>query len=245
MTEIELWQVVLSELELATTRATFAAWFKNTRISSKKDGVVSVAVPNGFAREWLQTKYKTPVLKALRDTSSEIKDVKFVIETGRRVAPTSSIGYSRPKNIGSQLVFEELEVDAFTNLNPKYSFASFVVGPSNEFAHAAALSVSKQMPGSHNPLFVYGGVGLGKTHLLQAIGNSLSKQNKSVLYLTSEKFTNDFISAIQNGSKNSFNEKYRNKDALIIDDVQFMAGKERTQEEFFHTFNSLYDKNKR
>lgn len=247
MTEQELWQCVLRDIEPQTSRATFITWFGNTYITSCKNGVVSVAVPNGFTREWLQSKYTKTILKSLRNATPEIKEVRYVIESKKAhttsPTPTPQRATITPTTESSQLAFEELNINKATNLNPKYTFDSFVVGPSNELAHAAALSVAKKPGTVYNPLFIYGGVGLGKTHLLQSIGNTLAP-TKSVIYVSSERFTNEFISAVQNGSIEAFKNKYRKKDVLIIDDIQFFAGKEQTQEEFFHTFNSLHEQNK-
>jgi len=243
MTEQELWQAVLADIELQTSRANFITWFRNTYVTSRKNGVVSVAVPNGFTREWLQSKYHKAILKSLRNATPEVKEVRYIIETKK--APPSLLPYrpvATPTDAG-QLAFEELNVNQSTNLNPKYTFDSFIVGPSNELAHAAAVSVSKKPGTMYNPLFIYGGVGLGKTHLLQSIGNTLA-QTKNVAYISSERFTNDFISSVKEGSMEAFKNKYRKKDVLIIDDIQFIAGKEQTQEEFFHTFNAPHEQNK-
>ncbi|MDX1535235.1 MAG: chromosomal replication initiator protein DnaA [Candidatus Spechtbacterales bacterium] len=246
MHEQELWQIVLTDIEEQISKANFVTWFKNTYISSKKDGVVSVAVPNGFSKEWLEKKYNKYILKSLRNNANEVKDVKYVIENKKpSVQVAENTKQQRKKDEDdTQLQFEELQIDKNTNLNPKYTFDSFVVGASNELAHAAALSVVNNPGTTYNPLFIYGGVGLGKTHLLQAIGNELSKNKRSVVYLTSEQFTSEFISAVQNQNIESFKNKYRKKDLLIIDDIQFIAGKEGTQEEFFHTFNALHERNK-
>lgn len=244
MNEQELWQQVLTTIELQISKANFITWFKSTYISSKKSGVVSVAVPNTFTKEWLENKYNKFILKSLREITAEIKEVRYVIENKK---PLKLINTDKePDSIDikeTQLAFEELQVDKNTNLNAKYTFDSFIVGPSNELAHAASVSVVKKPGLTYNPLFIYGGVGLGKTHLLQSIGNKLSEK-KRVVYLTSEKFTNEFISSIQNKGMEEFKNKYRNKDILIIDDIQFIAGKEQTQEEFFHTFNALHEENK-
>jgi len=243
MNEHELWQTALSEIQPQLSKANFITWFKNTYVSSRKNGVVVVAVPNGFSREWLENKYNKFILKALRNTSNEIKEVRYVIENKKPAQLISQSFKDEEETQEAQLKFEDLQVDKKTNLNSRYTFESFVVGPSNELAHAAALSVVKKPGVTYNPLFIYGGVGLGKTHLLQSIGNKLSK-NRGVIYLSSEKFTNDFISSIQHQDVEAFKNKYRNRDVLIIDDIQFIAGKEQTQEEFFHTFNTLHEQNK-
>ena len=245
MNEYDLWQVVLTEIEPQISKANFVTWFKNTYISSKKDGVVSVAVPNAFRREWLENKYNKPIMRSLRNTSRDIKEIRYIVENQKPTIITAQNQTVEKRDIEeTQLQFEELQVDSVTNLNPKYSFDNFVVGPSNELAHAAAISITKKPGALYNPLFIYGGVGLGKTHLLQAIGNTFAQTRKKVLYITSERFTSEFITSISNQTIASFKNKYRNKDVLIIDDIQFIAGKEQTQEEFFHTFNTLHEANK-
>lgn len=247
MNEQELWQIVLGDIEPQISKANFITWFKNTYITSKREGVVSVAVPNAFSREWLENKYNKYILRSLRDTANDIKEVRYVIENKKPVILVSSgqtIDINKQDAEEVQLQFEELEVDKGTNLNPKYSFDNFVVGPSNELAHAAAVSVSKKPGVLYNPLFIYGGVGLGKTHLLQAIGNTLAKSGKKVAYMTSERFTSEFIASIHNKDVESFKTKLRSKDILIIDDIQFIAGKDQTQEQFFHLFNDLHERDK-
>lgn len=248
----ELWQHVLSEVELSVSKASFNTWFQHTGIQTKQDGVVFISVPNSFAKEWLENKFIKFILKSLRSVSADIKDVKFVISSIAQTAAAASAAKQQKKKkeeekeipLDNQLDFTG--IDAETNLNTKYTFDDFVVGSANELAHAAAISVTKNLGTVYNPLFIYGGVGLGKTHLIQAIGNEVLRQNKGkkVKYVSSEKFTNELITAIQNKEMDKFKEEYRQNDVLIIDDVQFLAGKDKTQEEFFHTFNSLYEKNK-
>ncbi len=245
----ELWQHVLSEVELNVSKASFNTWFQHTEIQSKQDGIVCVSVPNSFAKEWLENKFNKFILKSLRSISSDVKDVKFVIVAASPHATPQKQKKKREdeeKEIVLDNQFEFAGVDAETNLNAKYTFDEFVVGSSNELAHAAAISVTKNLGTIYNPLFIYGGVGAGKTHLLQAIGNEVLKlyKGKKVKYVSSEKFTNELVNAIQNRSMDRFKEDYRQNDVLIIDDVQFLAGKDKTQEEFFHTFNALYEKNK-
>lgn len=249
MTKDELWQAALAEIELNISKATFVTWFRNTSIYAKKDGEIVISVPNGFSKEWLENKFNKLILKTLRNISTDVKEVAFVIESRKQAAPKSHRAQRKPglhTSMNDQLSFEQLAIDDETNLNPKYTFDSFVVGPSNELAHAASLSVAQNPGKEYNPLFIYGGVGLGKTHLLQAIGNKIKNNQKrpKIQYLTSEKFTNDFIASIQAQKIKEFREKYRRLDLLIIDDIQFIARKERTQEEFFHTFNALYENNK-
>jgi len=246
MTDRELWQIVLTDIEPQISKANFITWFKNTYITSKREGIVSVAVPNAFSKEWLENKYNKYIMKSLRDTINDIRGVNYVIENKKPniVLAQQNIKIQDTEIEKTQMRFEELQIDRETNLNPRYTFDNFVVGSSNELAHAAAVSVCKNPGTLYNPLFIYGGVGLGKTHLLQAVGNTVKKINKNILYLSSERFTSEFISAIKNQNMESFKNKYQSKDVLIIDDIQFIAGKEQTQEAFFHTFNTLYEQNK-
>jgi len=245
-----LWQSVLGEIELNISRANFITWFRDTGILKIKEGLATIGVPNGFSKEWLESKYNKIILRALRNTSPDIKEVKFIInQIGIRPTQehTDHSLIKREAELALEQSFQELEVDKETNLNPKYTFENFIVGSFNELAQAAAKAVINNPGEVYNPLFIYGGVGLGKTHLLQAVGNAVVekyKKKKKVKYITSEKFTSELVNALHNGSMEAFKESYRQTDILIIDDVQFLAGKEKTQEEFFHTFNFLYQKNK-
>jgi len=243
----ELWQTALGEIELSISRANFITWFKNTEIFSKKEGQITISTPNGFTREWLENKYNKLIFKALRNICPEIREVQFIIGA----KPDEKIILKQKKESAriipeDQLGFEEFSIDRDTNLNPKYTFDNFVIGSFNELAQAAGQAVIKNLGGLYNPLFIYGGVGLGKTHLLQAIGNEIIKKNpsKKVKYLSSEKYTTELVDAISKRGMESFKNKYRKIDLLIIDDIHFIAGKEKTQEEFFHTFNALYQQNK-
>lgn len=250
MTNQELWQSVLNEVELAISKANFITWFKHTSIADHQNGIITVCVPNAFTKEWLENKYHKLIIRALRTNNPEIRSVEYIISTALASLYTINITAQRKETEEGpgeeQLDFQEFSVDKETNLNPRYTFDNFIVGSFNELAHAAARSVVKNMGSLYNPLFIYGGVGLGKTHLLQAIGNEVRKENPThkVHYTTSEKFTNDLIFAIQNNEPQRFKDRYRKFDILIIDDIQFIAGKARTQEEFFHTFNALYENNK-
>lgn len=249
VTKEELWQAALAEIELNISKANFNTWFRNTSIQSQKEGGAVIGVPNGFSKEWLENKFNKVIFKTLRDLAPDIKEISFVIESKKQSLQKN---IRTPRKISArpspqdQLAFEQLNIDKGTNLNPRYTFDSFVVGSSNELAHAAAFSVAQKPGKQYNPLFIYGGVGLGKTHLLQAIGNAVKekKKGKKIQYLSCEKFTNEFIVAIHNQTIKDFREKYREVDLLIIDDIQFLARKERTQEEFFHTFSALYEDNK-
>lgn len=244
----QLWQSVLGEIELQLPRAAFITWIKNSQLVDDKDGVALVALPNAFAKDWVQNKYQKTLLGALRSKNDRIKAMNFVINTQTAV-PNSIKPLKQDVKLvdTNQLAFDEFKIDSATNLNPKYTLKSFIVGKTNELAYAAGLAVVDSLGNKYNPLFIWGGVGLGKTHLIQAIGNEIKEkyQNKvRVRYVTSEKFTNDVIASIQNKRTEDMKDKYRNTDVLIIDDIQFLAGKQATQEEFFHTFNALHQSNK-
>ena len=243
MNNQELWQSVLAQVQLNISPVNFAIWFKDTEIISCKKEKVMVAVPNSFVKEWLETKYNKLIFKTLHDLDIKIKDVKYVVGAQNNKA-VEKIPAELPK--AGQLEFQEFQVDKKTNLNPRYKFGNFIVGSFNELAQAAAWAVAKNPGALYNPFFVYGGVGLGKTHLLQAVGNEIVRKfsTKNIKYITAEKFTSEVVSSIKNHIMEKFKAKYRAVDILIIDDVQFWTGKEKTQEEFFHTFNSLYEKNK-
>jgi len=249
MTFEQMWQSVLAEIELQISRANFITWFKNTGVLDKKDGVITVYVPNNFSKEWLENKYNKHVLRALRNIDSDIKEVNYIIRTENENANIMS-GIKKGKIdravFEEQMEFEELEINQETNLNPRYTFKNFIVGPSNELAHAAAMAVVHHPGTKYNPLFIYGGTGLGKTHLVQAVGNEIIKldKTKKVKYASSEKFVSEVVAAIRNQSMEELKNNYRKNDILIIDDIQFIAGKEKCQEEFVNTFNSLYENNK-
>lgn len=253
MTNEELWAQALSDIEVAVSRANFATWFKDTAILDNAEGSVTIAVPNGFAKEWLENKYHKFILKSLRLIAPDVRSIQYTIKTPAAIKNSLNAVKTKPikdlSNAGfhaaqdEQLDFKEFQVDPRTNLNPKYTFDSFIVGPFNELAYTAALSVIKNLGKTYNPLFIYGGVGLGKTHLLQAVGNSVLSDNpqRKVRYITSEKFSNELINSLQQNTIHSFKEKYRDYNLLIVDDIQFFAGKTKTQEEFFYTFNTLYE----
>jgi len=249
MTNQELWKIALSEIDLSISKANFITWFKNTNIVSNKNNKITIGVPNSFTKEWLENKYNKITIKALRNTLEQIKEVNYIISSQKgQIKEIKKDSKKKTKQIPAkeQLNLQEYKLDEKTNLNPRYNFGSFVVASFNELAHAAARSVIKDPGRIYNPLFIYGGVGLGKTHLIQAIGNEILKENKykNVMYISSEKFVADLISSISNRMVEKFKEEYRKYDILIIDDIQFLAGKEKTQEIFFHIFNTLYEKNK-
>ncbi|OGY60768.1 MAG: hypothetical protein A3G58_00035 [Candidatus Colwellbacteria bacterium RIFCSPLOWO2_12_FULL_46_17] len=245
----ELWQAVLSDIELKISRPNFLTWLKNSRLVENQDGIAMVALPNNFAKEWVEVKYHKLILGSMRDLSGSIKKVEYVVEGNLSKKPLRQKIIKRaPIGFGDgQLAFQEMRVDPKTNLNPRYTLNSFIVGPFNELAHSATAAIIENVGVKYNPLFIYGGVGLGKTHLIQAAGNeimSLYKDAVRVKYVTSEKFTNDVVWAIRNGRAEEIKKNYRDVDVLIIDDIQFIGGKEKTEEEFFHTFNALHENNK-
>lgn len=241
----QLWDSVLVELELAVSKANFNTWFKDTRIARQEEGIVHVAVPNLFVKDWLATKYHKTILRILRTLNEQIRSLDFVVSRDDHRKPVVETVRA---STAPELPLAEFLINKEDNLNPRYSFESFVIGPFNELAHSAAQAVIKRPGISYNPLFIYGATGHGKTHLIQAIGNQMkvAYPGKKVFYLTSEKFALDFFNAMQAGSDriNQFKEKYRRYDVLIMDDIQFFAKKEKTQEELFHLFNTLYDSNK-
>ena len=243
MNSEELWQAALAQIQLGISPANFSTWFKNTFIASQKDNEVIVSVPNSFAKEWLEQKYNKNIYKILNGLDEKIRIIKYAIS---KADLKTSKKPSLPQTETDQLEFQEFKVNQETNLNPRYTFETFIVGPFNELAQAAGWAASKNPGQVYNPLFIYGGVGLGKTHLLQSIGNEVLKNypEKKVRYIPSEKFTSGVVASIKSQDIENFKAKLRAIDVLIIDDIQFLAGKEKTQEEFFHTFNSLYEKNK-
>ena len=253
MNKNELWQAVLGELELSLSKANFTTWFKNTFIIAEENDQVIIGVPNLFTQTWFEQKYHDLIIKTLKKiTNNRIKNIIYKIETPKQDVEiiinsrAEQIYHQKENNIEEEQEKTGEGINSYSGLNPKYTFNKFIVGKNNELAHAAAKAVSNKPGEIYNPLFVYGGVGLGKTHLLQAVGHVFLEKdpNAKILYTTSEKFTNDFVQAIRSGKTKTFQEKYRSVDLLIIDDVQFMEGKEQTQEQFFHTFNDLYQKNK-
>lgn len=238
----KLWQATLGELELHLSKANFTTWFKNTFISAVDGHRAVVGVPNAFTKAWLEGKYHQYIINALKHlTEDEVREVEYQVTTSKSHAndPVEPlVAEVPPPNAG--------HISPKTGLNPRYTFDNFIVGKGNELAQAAAKACAEKPGEIYNPLFVYGGAGLGKTHLMQAIGHEMLKQNPKarILYVSSEHFTNEFIQAIFKGSMSNFRDRWRSIDALLVDDVQFLAGKEGTQEEFFHTFNALHQQNK-
>ena len=240
----QAWQSALGQLQMEMPKASFDTWVRDTQISSYEDGLFTIVVRNAYARDWLESRLSSTVTRLLMGIMNRNVDVAFVVHpnggsenisdpiavpSGEASAGTEEIPAPRPRS---------------SSLNPRYTFDNFIVGPNNRLAHAAAQAVAENPATAYNPLFLYGGVGLGKTHLLHAIGNYCQEHGLNVLYVSSEEFTNDMIGAIRSHTTQAFREKYRSADVLLVDDIQFIAGKESTQEEFFHTFNTLHGQNK-
>ena len=239
-----LWQHCLGDIESQVTKANFSTWFKNTHIQKIEDGVVFIGVPNEFVKEWMLTKYQKMILKAIVDRADYIRAVEFCIS--RFIPNPQEKKDQNQEQTTPQLPLSDIYINRDDNLNPRYTFDRFVVGSFNELAYAAAQAIVKRPQQAYNPLFIYGGSGLGKTHLIQAIGNEIKKlfPEKKVLYTTLEKFSIDFVSSVQNNRQQSFRDKYRKYDVLVIDDIQFVSTKESTQNELFHLFNTLYEQGK-
>jgi len=247
MTNEELWKAVLGEMEVTLSRANFTTWFKSTSILSKNPQSVVVSVPNGFIKEWLENKFNKRILDSIRNASPEVREVKYVVGTPKVDLRQEISKTLLEKDFEEKTPIEiDKDIDRLTNLNKKYTFESYIIGSNNELAHAASLAITKNLGKLYNPLFIYGGVGLGKTHLLQAIGNRISANYKDgqVLYIPAERLTADLIEGIKNRTIEDLKTKYSKLDILIIDDVQFIAGKERTQDVVFSIFNELHGKNK-
>ena len=248
MTKEELWQAVLAQIQFKISKANFATWFKNTEIIKRNGGTITVSVPNTFSKEWLEQKYNKIILKTIHELDEKTREVKYIIDRNalKKKKESKEKSPEPEEEVSDQLGFEEFKVNQKTNLNPRYKFDNFVVGPFNEMAHAAATAIAKEPGKIYNPLFIYGGVGLGKTHLIQAIGNQVIENfsNKEIKYIPAERFISGIVNSIRNHSVDQFKAEHQKTDVLIIDDIQFLAGKEKTQEEFFHLFNSLYGKDK-
>ncbi len=246
MNNQQLWQAILGNLEVSLSKANFNTWFKNTGIIEKGDDHIIVGVPSNFTRDWIASKYHANLLKVLKSVAPEIKEIKYHVGHYKSEAQTQA---PLINNIPQQATVQYKEAPAggqVSGLSPHYTFETFIIGQNNELAHAASLAVSKNPGTQYNPLFIYGGVGLGKTHLMHAVGHKLLQDNPraKILYVTSEKFTNDYIASISQKRVDEFKKTYRSVDMLLVDDIQFIAGKEQTQEEFFHTFNEIRDKGK-
>ncbi|HSH22014.1 MAG TPA: chromosomal replication initiator protein DnaA [Candidatus Caenarcaniphilales bacterium] len=258
----QVWRAALGELQVSLSPANFETWLKETALVAVDDNRFRVAVPNGFAKDWLETRYRSLISQTLARVVGYSVQVDFEVREGITAEPTPNGGRAaRPASpadpsaggaagAGQQVRLEPGRAGgpegASASINSRYTFRNFIVGSANRLAHAASLSVAERPGQAYNPLFLYGGVGLGKTHLMHAIGNAVIARfpRKRVVYATSEKFTNEFITSIQQGRIDDFRGRYRRIDLLLIDDIQFIADKERTQEEFFHTFNAIHEDGK-
>jgi len=234
----QAWQATLGQLQMEMPKATFDTWVKGTELIKHQQNTFTISVQNAYARDWLENRLTTTAEKMLTGIMDTPQAISFIIRSADESCPIietekSSLSFSTKKIKASGMRF-----------NSRYTFDNFVVGPNNRLPHAASQAVAESPAHAYNPLFLYGGVGLGKTHLLQAIGNEAVKRDLNVLYVSSEEFTNDLINSIRRHDTVSFRERYRSIDILLIDDIQFIAGKEATQEEFFHTFNTLHGQNK-
>ena len=249
MNNQQLWQAMLGSLEITLSKGNFNTWFKNTGIIERGDDYIIVGVPSTFTLEWIKNKFHTTLLKSLKSISPDIKEIKYHngnLKNDSTEGKQGSLLQQSEVSSKNSVVYKDNTPTYNSNLNKQYTFETFIIGQNNDLAYAASEAVSKNPGTQYNPLFIYGGVGLGKTHLMHAVGNKLLASNPRmrVLYATSEKFTNDFIASIQQKKQDQFVNSYRQVDMLLIDDVQFIAGKEQTQEAFFHTFNELRDKGK-
>jgi len=232
----QAWEATLGQLQMEMPKAAYDTWVRDAEVVTYEDGSFVIGVPNAYARDWLQNRLSSTVTRLLTGIMNRTVEVRFIVWQNPNDIPEPNRPHEQEEPVARQT--------ASTTTNSRYSFENFVVGTSNRLAHAASLAVAEKPAQAYNPLFLYGGVGLGKTHLLHAIGNVCAHQGLQVLYVSSEEFTNDLINAIRTHTTQAFREKYRRIDVLLIDDIQFIAGKESTQEEFFHTFNTLHGQNK-
>jgi chromosomal replication initiator protein len=236
----QAWQSVLSQLQMEMPRASFDTWVRDTRPMAYENGIITVGVRNAYARDWLESRLASTVSRLLIGILNSNVAVQFTVTQGDDNESRSNV---EPDAASIEITSPEPKVRHIA-LNPRYTFDTYVVGSGNRLAHAACQAVAEKPARAYNPLFLYGGVGLGKTHLLHAIGNACYASGLNVLYVSSEEFTNDMITAIRTHTTQAFREKYRSADVLLVDDIQFIAGKESTQEEFFHTFNTLHGQDK-
>jgi chromosomal replication initiator protein len=237
----DLWSKALKEIEKKLSKPSFETWLKSTKAHALQNDTLIITAPNEFARDWLESRYLHLIAETIYNLTGEELSIKFIIPQNQL---EEDFEFKAPEK---KILKQDDQIELQQNmLNPKYTFDTFVIGSGNRFAHAASLAVAEAPAKAYNPLFIYGGVGLGKTHLMHAIGHYVIDHNPSakVVYLSSEKFTNEFINSIRDNKAVDFRNKYRSVDVLLIDDIQFLAGKEQTQEEFFHTFNTLHEESK-
>jgi len=244
----QAWQAALGQLQMEMPKAAYDTWVRDTQLISYEDGAFIIGVNNAYARDWLQSRLSSTIKRMLTGIMNRMVDIRFIVwqsSNGKeRPADQTAIEIEESRDEESVEDEDSNQPARNSHINSRYTFDNFVVGASNRLAHAASLAVAENPAQAYNPLFLYGGVGLGKTHLLYAIGNMCARRGQNVLYVSSEDFTNDLISAIRTHTTQAFRDKYRRIDVLLIDDIQFIAGKESTQEEFFHTFNTLHGQNK-
>jgi chromosomal replication initiator protein len=244
----QAWQAALGQLQMEMPKAAYDTWVKSAELVAYEDGVFIIGIGNAYARDWLESRLSSTVIRMLTGIMNRTVAVRFVVwQDSHDIYETQGKAY-RDEGLANSSVddddSEELSEGQNPTLNARYTFDNFVVGPSNRLAHAASMAVAEKPAQAYNPLFLYGGVGLGKTHLLHALGNLCARRKQNILYVSSEEFTNDLINAIRTHTTQAFRDKYRRIDVLLIDDIQFIAGKESTQEEFFHTFNTLHGQDK-
>jgi len=240
----QAWRSAVGQLQLEMHKAAFDTWVRDTQLLDVSKGTFRIGVQNAYARDWLESRLKNTIIQLLTGTLDKNIDVEFVVMQSMEDEEEKQKEKNKSPNGKQSSSVQTGNGCEHYSINNRYTFKNFVVGPSNRLAHAASLAVSEKPAQTYNPLFLYGGVGLGKTHLLHAIGNMAMGNGLEVLYVSSEEFTNDLINAIRSHTTQAFREKYRRIDVLLIDDIQFIAGKESTQEEFFHTFNTLHGQNK-
>ena len=243
----QVWRAALGELQVALSPANFETWLRDTHLVEVDEQRFRIAVPNAFAKDWLEGRYRSLISQTLARVVGYSVQVEFVVAAGDELQAAAAATAVQPVRVEPTRVGAgEGAAAGVSYLNARYTFSNFIVGSANRLAHAASLSVAERPGHAYNPLFLYGGVGLGKTHLMHAIGNAVATKfpRKRVVYATSEKFTNEFITSIQQGRIDEFRARYRRIDLLLIDDIQFIADKERTQEEFFHTFNAIHEDGK-
>ncbi len=242
---IELWEKALVDIELAVSQANFSTWFNGTYILKNEEGVIYLGVPNSFIQEWLFKKFHNVILRTLRQLNEQVRGLEYVIvkDAEKKKEEEKKKAQASPT---ISMPLHDFYINKDDNLNPRYVFDSFVVGPFNELAHAASRSVIKNPGATYNPLFIYGNTGHGKTHLIQAIGNHIKKDfpNKKVFYLTSERFGTEYFSSLQTNTTQKFKDRYRKYDVIIMDDIQFFANKEKFQEELFHLFETFFQTNR-
>ncbi len=232
----QAWQATLGQLQMELPKATYDTWVRDTKFIKHQEKTFFIGVQNTYARDWLENRLTSTASRLLTGIMDAPQQINFILQTHEEPIPL-------PEDVIIDFPSSP-SVDTQSSFNYRYSFSNFVVGPNNRLAHAASQAVAENPANAYNPLFLYGGVGMGKTHLLHAIGNEITQHGKNVLYVSSEEFTNDLINAIRKHDTSSFRDRYRKIDVLLIDDIQFIAGKESTQEEFFHTFNTLHGQNK-